>query len=411
MRLRLSLGLLSVCLLWAGVLLAVSPVASGQESASEQKEIVDGRINALERKIEAAREREGVLTAEIEEVTTKIDALQDDVDAASARLDQLETVLALHQRKLDRLNSLYALQTRKLVFLQRQHKEAIARLSKRIVEIYTTERTSSLSVVLSADNFSEMLDQLEFLSTIGRQDERIAAEVSDAKVQMQVTRNATRKTRREVAATTRTVAARTAEQRAVRDRLAWSQRELATARRDKRDTLHEVREDKEHALDHMAELQAQSAALAAKIRSAQSAASSSSAPSSAAYVTTGAPSSSGFVWPVHGVLTSYFGWRWGRMHEGIDLAVPSGTPVVAAAAGTIIYAGWMGGYGNLVLIDHGGGVATAYGHNTSVTVGSGQQVAQGQLIAYSGNTGHSTGPHVHFEVRVNGSAVDPLGYL
>lgn len=401
MRLRLSLGLLLLGLLVA------APLAAGQEGASRQKEIVDGRINSLERKIEAAREREGVLTAEIADVTEKIDALQDDVSAAESRLDQLENVLALHQRKLDRLNSLYALQTRKLVFLQRQHKEAIARLSKRLVEIYTSERTSELAVVLEAGSFSDMLDQLEFLNTIGSQDERIAAEVEDAKLQMQATRNATRKTRKEVAATTREVAARTAEQRAVRDRLAWSQRELATARRDKRDTLSEVREDKDHALAHMAELQAQSASLAARIRSAQSAA----VQSSAAQVTTGAPSAAGFIWPVHGVLTSYYGWRWGRMHEGIDLAVASGTSVVASAAGTVIVAGWMGGYGNLVVIDHGNGIATAYGHNTSITVGSGQQVAQGQLIAYSGNTGNSTGPHVHFEVRVHGAAVDPLGYL
>jgi murein DD-endopeptidase MepM/ murein hydrolase activator NlpD len=99
------------------------------------------------------------------------------------------------------------------------------------------------------------------------------------------------------------------------------------------------------------------------------------------------------------------------MHEGIDIAVPSGTPVVASAGGTIVVAGWMGGYGNLVVVDHGGGIATAYGHNTSVAVGVGQSVGQGQVIAYSGSTGHSTGPHVHFEVRVNGAAVDPLGYL
>src|SRR5918994_3488779 len=400
MRLRLSLGLLSACLIWAGLLLIASPVASGQESASERKQIVDGRINALERKIEAAREREGVLTSQIELVTEKINALQDDVEAASSRLDQLETVLALHQRKLDRLNDLYALQTRKLVFLQRQHKEAVARLNKRIVEIYTSERTSSLSVVLESGSFSDMLDQLEFLNTIGRQDEKIAVEVKAAKLQMQETRNSTRKTRRQVAETTRTVAARTAEQRAVRDRLAWSQRELATARRDKRDTLSTVQEDKEHALEHMAELQAQSASLAAKIRSAQS----------TSVVTTGPPSASGFIWPVHGVLTSGFGWRWGRMHEGIDLAASTGTPVVAAASGTVIVAGWLGGYGNLVVIDHGNGISTAYGHNTSVAVGFGQSVAQGQLVAYSGNTGHSTGPHVHFEVRINGSPVDPLGY-
>jgi murein DD-endopeptidase MepM/ murein hydrolase activator NlpD len=403
MRSRLSIGLRSLCFGCAALVLVLAPAASGQESASEQKEIVDGRISALERKIAAAREKEGVLTAQIEVVSDRIAALQDDVDVASARLNELESVLALHQRKLERLNALYALQTRKLVFLQRQHKQAIARLSKRLVEMYTSERTSSLAVVLDAGNFSDMLDQLEFLNTIGAQDDRIAAEVEGAKLQMQETRNATRKTRRAVAATTRAVAARTAEQRAVRDRLAWSQRELATARRDKRETLADVREDKDEALAHMAELQAQSAALSARIRSAQS--------SSAAYVTTGAPSASGYIWPVHGVLTSYYGWRWGRMHEGIDLAVPSGTPVVSAAAGTVIVAGWMGGYGNLVVVDHGGGIATAYGHNTSVTVAPGQQVAQGQLIAYSGNTGHSTGPHVHFEVRVNGAAVDPLGYL
>jgi murein DD-endopeptidase MepM/ murein hydrolase activator NlpD len=384
-------------------LLVASPVASGQESASERKEIVDGRIGALEEKIQAAREREGVLTSEIEVVTDKIDALQSDVDAASSRLDQLETVLALHQRKLDRLNQLYALQTQKLVFLQRQHKEAVARLSKRLVEIYTSERTSSLAVVLQSGNFSDMLDQLEFLRTIGRQDQRVAAEVETAKLQMQETRNATRKTRRQVAETTRTVAARTAEQRAVRDRLAWSQRQLATARRDKRATLASVREDKEAAIGHMRDLQAESAALAARIRSAQS--------SSVIPAPTGAASAAGFVWPVHGILTSGFGWRWGRMHEGIDLAVGNGTPVVAAAAGTVIVAGWMGGYGNLVVVDHGGGISTAYGHNTSVTVGVGQQVAQGQLIAYSGNTGNSTGPHVHFEVRINGGAVDPMGYL
>jgi murein DD-endopeptidase MepM/ murein hydrolase activator NlpD len=398
MRLRLSIGLLL-----AACLLVVSPVASGQEGASDRKQIVDGRISALEKKIQSAREQEGVLTSQIEVVSDKINALQNDVDAASARLGQLEAVLALHQSRLERLNDLYTLQTRKLVFLQRQHQEAVARLSKRLVEIYTSERTSSLAVMLESGSFSDMLDQLEFINTIGRQDQKVAHEVESAKLEMQETRNATRKTRRQVAEITSAVAARTVEQRAVRDRLAWSQRELATARRDKRDTLSEVREDKEAAIGHMRDLQAESASLAAKIRSAQSTA--------VVPGPTGAPSAAGFIWPVHGVLTSGFGYRWGRMHEGIDLAVSSGTPVVAAASGTVIVAGWMGGYGNLVVVDHGGGVSTAYGHNTMVTVGVGQHVAQGQLISYSGSTGHSTGPHVHFEVRINGSPVDPMGYL
>jgi murein DD-endopeptidase MepM/ murein hydrolase activator NlpD len=103
--------------------------------------------------------------------------------------------------------------------------------------------------------------------------------------------------------------------------------------------------------------------------------------------------------------------RWGTLHPGIDIGVPTGTPVHAAAAGTVQWCGWMSGYGNLVLIDHGGGYATAYGHNSRVIVSCGQVVAQGQVIAYSGCTGFCTGPHVHFEVRIDGTPVDPLGFL
>ena len=99
------------------------------------------------------------------------------------------------------------------------------------------------------------------------------------------------------------------------------------------------------------------------------------------------------------------------MHEGIDLGAAYGTPIAAAAAGTVIYAGWLGGYGNLDVIDHGGGLSTAYGHQSRISVSVGEQVAQGQIIGDVGSTGHSTGPHLHFEVRVNGQAVDPLGYL
>ena len=99
------------------------------------------------------------------------------------------------------------------------------------------------------------------------------------------------------------------------------------------------------------------------------------------------------------------------MHEGIDVGVGTGTPVHAAAAGVVVYAGWMSGYGNIVVIDHGNGLSTAYGHNSSLQVGQGATVGQGDVVALSGSTGHSTGPHVHFEVRVNGTPVDPLGYL
>ncbi|TYQ31529.1 LysM peptidoglycan-binding domain-containing M23 family metallopeptidase [Pseudanabaena sp. UWO310] len=123
--------------------------------------------------------------------------------------------------------------------------------------------------------------------------------------------------------------------------------------------------------------------------------------------------SSGFIWPADGVITSGFGWRWGRVHQGIDIAAPIGTPVLAASTGVVDYAGWSdGGYGNMIDIRHPDGTITRYGHLNEIHVKEGQSVSQGQLIAAMGSTGFSTGPHLHFEIRPNGgSAVDPMAFL
>ena len=118
-----------------------------------------------------------------------------------------------------------------------------------------------------------------------------------------------------------------------------------------------------------------------------------------------------FLRPIHAPMGDPFGWRWGRMHQGIDIGVGTGTPIKAAASGTVIYCGWESGYGNLVVLDNGGNLATAYAHQSSIAVACGQQVSQGDVIGYVGCTGHCTGPHLHFEVRINGEPVDPLGYL
>ena len=124
-------------------------------------------------------------------------------------------------------------------------------------------------------------------------------------------------------------------------------------------------------------------------------------------------SSSGdaLAWPLSGRISSGFGLRWGRMHNGVDIAVPIGTPVKAAADGCVIFAGWSPGYGRLVILDHGAGIHTYYGHNSSFAVKKGDAVAAGDRIALSGNSGVSTGPHLHFEIRVNGRARNPLDYL
>jgi murein DD-endopeptidase MepM/ murein hydrolase activator NlpD len=127
-----------------------------------------------------------------------------------------------------------------------------------------------------------------------------------------------------------------------------------------------------------------------------------------------APSSSlsrGGVWPALGTVTSKFGQRWGRDHDGIDIAAAIGTNVRAFMGGKVSFSGWQDGYGNLVIIDHGNGLKTYYGHNSKLLVKVGQTVDTSAIIAKSGNTGRSTGPHIHFEVRKNGNPVNPLPYL
>ncbi|KAA0233638.1 MAG: hypothetical protein JJLCMIEE_03215 [Acidimicrobiales bacterium] len=123
------------------------------------------------------------------------------------------------------------------------------------------------------------------------------------------------------------------------------------------------------------------------------------------------PPSDGLIWPTSGVVTSEFGMRWGRMHNGIDIAAPLGTSIWAAASGQVFFVGYQGGYGNTVMIDHGNGLVTLYAHQSSMAVYSGQYVDQGQVIGYVGSTGNSTGPHLHFETRVNGAPQNPRNHL
>ncbi len=118
-----------------------------------------------------------------------------------------------------------------------------------------------------------------------------------------------------------------------------------------------------------------------------------------------------FLWPSRGMLTSRFGWRYRHHHDGIDIASPRGTPIYATRDGVVEFAGWKGGYGRVVYLDHGGGLITVYGHASQLLVQSGQRVKKGQMIARVGCTGACTGSHLHFEVRMNDRAVDPLPYL
>ena len=136
-------------------------------------------------------------------------------------------------------------------------------------------------------------------------------------------------------------------------------------------------------------------------------------PGVASYASDSAPHTTPSIWPAAGYVSSPYGLRFNgtEFHQGIDIAADTGTPIVATADGVVTAAGWNGGYGNMVDVDHGGGIVTRYGHASAVAVTVGQQVRRGEVIAYVGSTGRSTGPHVHYEVRVDGQPVNPAGYL
>jgi murein DD-endopeptidase MepM/ murein hydrolase activator NlpD len=374
----------------AGLLLAAP--AAGDNS---------GKISALQARIAAMREHEAALNAQIAGVTAQIRSLEARVGDVSQRLSVLERDLELHQRRLDKLNALFQYESRRLAQLQGDYERVVEALSRRLIRIYESPDPSVVEVVLSAHSVEDALDQIRYLKAVAEQDRDITHAVGDARDEMRITRAKTKKVRTVVAAATRAVAVRTQQQRTLKRQLLASQSHLAGARRSKRHQLGQTRESEQEFVAEVNALAAADARVRARLAASQ--ASSTSHPS--------VPSSAGLIWPIDGPVTSPFGMRWGRMHEGIDIGAATGTPIRAAAAGTVVYAGWESGYGNFTLIDHGRGLATAYGHQSSIGVSSGQGVAQGQVIGAVGCTGHCFGSHLHFEVRINGGPVDPLGYL
>jgi murein DD-endopeptidase MepM/ murein hydrolase activator NlpD len=358
------------------------------------------RIQSLQQKIADAQVQESRLQSDIGTIETRIRDLERQVGGVSTKLDALQHDLDLQMVRLHRIRVLYRFQTQQLDFFSHEYNVSIDRLNARLIEMYESqEEPSTLDVLMSANSLGDFLEQVDYVRDIGSQDAVISTQVHGAKNRWHAAREKTKVTKKKVETVTRTIAVRTAEVRAEKQRLLISEKGLATVRGRKKERLASVQESKSEYLHEVAGLQAASRQVTAQLQSS----------GSSSYSST--PSSSGLIWPVSGPVVSGFGMRWGRMHEGIDIGVGYGTPIHAAASGTVVYSGWMSGYGNFVIIDHGGGMATAYGHQSAIAVGNGQSVSQGQVIGYVGCTGHCFGPHLHFEVRINGSPVDPLGYL
>jgi murein DD-endopeptidase MepM/ murein hydrolase activator NlpD len=386
---------IAVCLL---TFCALATPALGDDITKKHQ--IDSNIASLQGKLSSTRQSEAQLRDRIAGLSDRIGSLETQVGSVLQQLARLQQDLSLRRRRLAALTQLYGLQTRRLNQLKKQYSRAVGILNRRLVAIYEGDVPSSLDFVLGATSIDDVLQKMDFVNLIGREDRQIAAEVKRAKLTMGAERVQTRKLRLKVLGDERALAARAAQAQETKTALLDATNQLEQTKQQRAADLSNLSARDRALADEIAQEQAESARLAGQILAAQTHSS-----------VTSTPSSAGLIWPVNGPITSPFGPRWGSFHAGIDIGVPTGTPIHAAAAGTVIFCGYDGGYGNLVVLDNGGNLATAYAHQSAIGVACGQHVDQGQVLGYVGCTGHCFGPHLHFEVRISGQAVDPLGYL
>jgi murein DD-endopeptidase MepM/ murein hydrolase activator NlpD len=393
-------------LLLALACVTATPALAG---LGDQKASLDAKLAHVQSKIARQQAKASRLQSQIGSLTSQIKTLQHRVGDVSQQLSSLQQDLALHQRRLDKLNALFKLQTIRLVALKHEYKLSLQRLNLRLIDLYKQNEPTSVEVVLQARSFQQVLDELDYLGAVATQDKKVAAHVASAKHEVKVARRQTASVRVGVQHEASVISARAQQAAILRGELLSNKGKLASARSDKSRTLVITKQQVQDEIDESQSIAAASAAIAAKLRAR------SDAPATSGGAVSSAPpsgsSSAGLAWPVSAPITSPFGMRWGTLHPGLDLGAPYGSPIHAAGSGVVVYCGWESGYGNFVVIDHGGGIATAYGHQSRIAVTCNEQVSQGQVIGYVGSTGHSFGAHLHFEVRVNGTPVDPLGYL
>ncbi len=375
-RLVLALSgavIVCACALWGGS-------ASGQ--SLEQK------LNSTQKRLSHARAHAGVLTNRISHESDQLQQLTSQV----ADLRNREAAVAADlQRKQGELDSAQA----RLDALKQRLHDAIGILEQRLVAIYESSQPDLITVLLQAHGFDDLLARTQYLETLQHQDSDIVSRVRELRNEMQVTVNTVRAARDEIAARKHELDVTTAK---LKQRTA----ELATARRKQHATLQKVRNQQDDLEGNLSDI-------------SQKIAEQLGAGTGALPAGPMRAGGHGLIWPVNGPITSGYGPRnigaGYEFHPGVDIGVPTGTPIRAAASGTVTIAAPTGGYGNYTCIDHGGGLSTCYGHQERFLVTSGQQVAQGQIIGLSDCTGYCFGPHVHFEVRINGQTTDPLAYL
>jgi len=329
----------------------------------------------------------------VDEVAAQLEAATRDKQAAAAALELVDARLAEVEQRVNEASN--AVRNQEIeVRLAGQRLEELAReaaaleedLVQMAVSLFVHGSGSELELVLASGDVQAAVDRTAFLDVVSETDRAALEEARAARIALDAERERFDDEMQ-----------RLQRMQAEEEALLASVQELRDARADALVAADREVDDLEAMQDDLSDEQERIEQLIANAATTPVAAST--------------PSADGFIWPVCSYVTSGFGYRWGRQHKGIDLEGDTGYPIGAAKAGTVIGAGREGGYGNLVLIDHHDGVVTAYAHQSEIIVFPGQAVERGERIGSVGNTGNSTGPHLHFETRVNGVAVNPRGYL
>lgn len=335
-----------------------------------------------------------------------VEQKQAELDAINGEINTLQGTIDAKQLEIEEM-------TAKVEEMQKNVDEQKGGLGNRLRNMYKSGSTGMFDILLNSDGFSDFLSSLSLVQRIYDADQKTLDELEEKHRALQEALGELEAAKAELDAAMSEMQDKKAQAEAIKaeydNALAALKQELAELEAEAA-RLQKVIEEEQAALRRQMEEAARAAA----------AAQASSAASTEVYNNFTAASGEGFAWPAAGSLTGYFGYRppsatngiGSTNHQGIDIACPMYSVVRASKSGYVSGAtGWFGGLGNAVFINHGDGFTTTYGHNAQILVSPGQYVTQGQAIAYAGSTGNSTGPHVHFEIRINGVAVDPLGYL
>lgn len=378
----------------AGILvvaLLASMLASGIAfaGAAEDADELQDKLSSLEDEKAAVKEKIAELTQQASDVEATRAALQSEIDLTKEEIATVEAYIERLQGQID-------VKTTELKAAEEALEEKEEEFALTVRTTYEQGDSSYLQVLLNSTSFSDLLSRLEIVTAIMEDNKRTVAEYTAAKEDIQQKREELQQTQD--------------DQKEYQKNLGYKVDELAASEAEQAalaESIEAYKAESEAEYDRIAsEMQEVSDQIAAL--SAQAAANGS------------VPMGDGtLIWPTPSCTTnsSAYGWRihpiYGtrKFHAGEDIPAGYGAEILAAASGTVVTAGWVSGYGNYTVIDHGGGMMTAYGHQSSIAVSVGQTVTQGQVIGYVGSTGNSTGPHLHFEVYINGATVDPKSFF